>query len=203
MKRRSAAVPTRERILNEVERLIALKGVHGFKLRDVADRLGIRIPAIYKHYQSRDDVLIGVARRLVTRFGAQFHPAETEEPRVMLHACLNQVVEFAMRHPAYVRLALDMRYVKPAAGGSFHLTGPLAALGSRMRRVLRAGQQAGHFRSVDAADFYRIMKAALLIRLVCPDDRWLVRPPAPSQIRAIQRWLWDLASRFLAPRPRS
>ncbi|MDB6085739.1 MAG: hypothetical protein JWN43_3620, partial [Gammaproteobacteria bacterium] len=46
MKRRSAKMPTRERILDEVERLIASKGVYGFKLRDVAERLDMKVPAI-------------------------------------------------------------------------------------------------------------------------------------------------------------
>jgi AcrR family transcriptional regulator len=63
MKRRSASVPTRERILDEVERLIASKGVHGFKLRDVAERLDLRVPAIYKHYQGRALPLSGGHRR--------------------------------------------------------------------------------------------------------------------------------------------
>jgi AcrR family transcriptional regulator len=60
-KARAAAplpTPTRERILDEVERLIAGKGVYGFKLRDVAEPLDVRVPAIYKHYKSRDDVLV-------------------------------------------------------------------------------------------------------------------------------------------------
>ena len=49
MKRRNATVPTSERILDEVERLIAAKGVYGFRLRDVAEPLGVQVPAIYKH----------------------------------------------------------------------------------------------------------------------------------------------------------
>src|ERR1700680_5230631 len=71
MKRPRAAVPTRDRILDEVERLIAIKGVYGFKLRDVADRLDLKVPAIYKHYQSRDDVLVEVSRRFVSLVGEQ------------------------------------------------------------------------------------------------------------------------------------
>jgi AcrR family transcriptional regulator len=212
MKRRSATVPTRERILNEVERLIALKGVYGFKLRDVADRLGLQVPAIYKHYKSRDDVLIEVSRRFIQLLAAQFHPSPAQEPAAALRSSLNRLVEFKMFHPAYVRLALvdfatpegGIEYVKQAAGGSLQDNfsgGPLAAMHDRLRSVLQAGARTKHFRRVDATDFYRIMKAALLIRLVFPDDKLLLRRPTAAEVRSVQRWLWNIASGFLAPRP--
>ena len=53
---RAVRVPTRELILDEVERLIAVKGVFGFTLRDIAEPLKVRVPAIYKHFESRDNV---------------------------------------------------------------------------------------------------------------------------------------------------
>ena len=60
--KRTVAVPMRQRILDEAERLIAVKGVYGFTLQDIAAPLGVRVPAIYKHYRNRDGVLIEVSR---------------------------------------------------------------------------------------------------------------------------------------------
>jgi AcrR family transcriptional regulator len=211
MKRRSASAPTRDRILDEVERLIASKGVYGFKLRDVAEPLDMQVPAIYKHYKSRDDVLVEVSRRFITLLAAQFQGARGQPPAAALRAALNGFVEFKLRHPAYVRLALvdfatpegGMEYVKRAAGGSFQdnfSAGPLAAMHSRLRALLRAGVRSREFRRVDATDFYRIVKSALLIRLVFPDDTLLLRRSTPAEVRRVQRWLWDIASGFLAPR---
>ena len=212
MKRPRAAVPTRDRILDEVERLIAIKGVYGFKLRDVAERLELKVPAIYKHYRSRDDVLVEVSRRFVSLLGAQFESSGTRRPVEALRANLNRFVEFKMFHPAYVRLALvdfatpdgGMEYLKRAAGGSFEdnfSAGPLAAMHARLRALLQAGVGSRQFRRVDATDFYRVVKSALLIRLVFPNDELLLRRPTPAEVRSIQRWLWDLASGFLARRP--
>jgi AcrR family transcriptional regulator len=212
MKRRVVKVPTRERILDEVERLIALKGVYGFKLRDVAERLHLQVPAIYKHYKSRDDVLVEVSRRFVALLGAQFAYSRAQQPAVSLRSSLNRFVEFKMLHPAYVRLALvdfatpegGMEYVKRAAGGSFQdnfSNGPLAPMHQRLRSLLQAGARTKHFRRVDATDFYRVVKSALLIRLVFPDDELLLRRPSATEVRSIQRWLWGIASGFLAPRP--
>ncbi|MDP9011959.1 MAG: TetR/AcrR family transcriptional regulator [Pseudomonadota bacterium] len=212
MKRRIAKVPTRERILDEVERLIALKGVYGFKLRDVADRLGLQVPAIYKHYKSRDDMLVEVSRRFVALLGAQFDWVPGQPPAAALRATLHRFVEFKMFHPAYVRLALvdfatpdgGMEYVRRAAGGSFEdnfSDGPLAPMHRRLRSLLQAGARTRHFRRVNATDFYRVVKAALLIRLVFPTDELLLRRPSAAEVRSIQRWLEDIAGGLLARRP--
>lgn len=207
---RRVAAPMRQRILDEAERLIAVKGVYGFTLRDIAAPLGVQVPAIYKHYRSRDDVLIEVSRRFIMLLAGQFELAPELAPVAAFRAALDRFVELMMRHPAYVRLALvdlatpggGMDYVKLAAGGSFKenlVRGPLAAMHARLRHLLHAGVRRGEFRAVDASDVYRLLKASLLIRLVFPDDRLLLRRPTARELRDTQRWAWDIARRHLAP----
>jgi AcrR family transcriptional regulator len=214
--RATARIPTSERILDEVERLIAVKGVFGFTLRDVAGPLNVQVPAIYKHFESRDDVLVEVSRHFIGLLAEQFNVKSDRRPAAALRVALDRFVEFMMSHPAYVRLALvdfatpggGMEYVKRAAGGSFldnFSGGALAPMHARLRSILSAGTRSGEFRRVDPSDFYRVVKSALLIRLVFPDDVLLLRPPTRAEIRSVQRWLWDIADRFLEPRsgPRS
>jgi AcrR family transcriptional regulator len=211
---RSAPVPTRQRILNEAERLIAVKGVDGFTLRDIATPLGVQVPAIYKHYKSRDDVLIELSGRFIALLATQFELRPQLHPVAALRAALDAFVELMMKHPAYVRLALvdfatpggGMEYVKLAAGGSFKenfFGGPLAGMHIRLRKLLQACIRCGKFRRVDASDVYRLLKASILIRLVFPDDALLLRRPSSAEVRAAKHWLWDIASRHLAPRPRA
>ncbi|MGB6309246.1 MAG: helix-turn-helix domain-containing protein [Steroidobacteraceae bacterium] len=208
---RTARTPMRLRILDEAERLIAVKGVYGFTLRDIAVPLGVQVPAIYKHYASRDDVLIEVSRRFIDLLAGQFQLRPELHPAAALRVAVDAFVELIMRHPAYARLALvdfatpggGMEYVKLAAGGSFKenfVRGPLAAMHSRLRKLIRAGVRGGEFRKVDGLDVYRVLKASLLIRLVFPDDTLLLRRPSARQVRDVKRWLWDIAMRHLAPR---
>jgi len=205
---------TRERILNEAERLIALKGVYGFTLRDVAAPLGVQVPAIYKHFKSRDDVLIEVSRRYIAQLAMQFALRPRLTPGAALRAALGDFVQLMMTNPAYARLALadfatpggGMEYVKLAAGGSFKenfIGGPLAAMHTRLGALLEAGSRNGAFRHVAASDFYGLVKGSLLIRLVFPDDARLARRPTPAELGATKRWLADIAARYLAPRQRA
>jgi AcrR family transcriptional regulator len=201
--------PMRQRILDEAERLIAVRGVYGFTLRDIAAPLGVQVPAIYKHYRNRDGVLIEVSRRFIALLASQFELRPELGAVAAFHVALDNFVELMMRNPAYVRLALvdfatpggGMDYVKLAAGGSFKenlVRGPLAAMHARLRQLLQAGIRSAKFRAVDATDVYRLLKAALLIRLVFPDDAPLLRRPSAREIRETKRWVWKIAARHLA-----
>ena len=212
--RRVAKLPTRSLILNEVERLIARKGVYGFTLQDVAGPLGVQVPAIYKHFKSRDDVLVELSRRFIEGLSRQFAPAQRtgSDPVAMLKRRLDEFVDFHLDNPAYVRLSLvdfatpegGMEYLTLASGGPLHETphvGPLAIMHRHVAILLDAGRKTGAFREVVALDFYLIVKSVLLIRLVFRNDTLLTGKPSPSQVAETKSTLWDVARRYLAPNP--
>jgi AcrR family transcriptional regulator len=202
---------TRVMILNEAERLIAQKGVFGFTLEDVAAPLKVRVPSIYKHFASRDDVLVEVSKRFIHALSLQFAAGAdaTRDPRAALKRACDEFVDFHVANPAYVRLSLvdlatpegGVEYVKRAAGGPFRAnfrSGPLAPMHRRLGQLLAAGQRAGEFRKVQALDFYRLLKSALLIRLVFPDDQLQRARRSASRVRRIKSELWSLAQGYLA-----
>jgi AcrR family transcriptional regulator len=202
--------PTRDLILDHAERLIALRGVAGFALKDIAGPLGMRVPAIYKHYASRDDVLVEVSRRFITQLSEQFSysAAELARPAETLRQLVGRFADFHLDNPAYVRLSLTdfatpeggIEYVRLAAGGTFrdNLTGgPLASMHQRLHRLIAAGARRGEFRRLRSLDFYRIIKSSLLIRLVYPDDLLVKSAQRTSQRRAVKTYLWDVGYRYV------
>ena len=210
--RKTATIPTRSLILNEVERLIARKGVYGFTLRDVAGPLGVQVPAIYKHFASRDDVLIELSRHFIEGLSRQFAPAlrGRADPVQTLKQRLDEFVEFHLNNPAFVRLSLidlatpegGTEYVTLAAGGPMQENqrqGPLAIMHRHLAALLKASRKAHQVRAVVPLDFYRLVKSVLLIRLVFPDDALLTGKPSPAQVLEVKANLWDLALRYLAP----
>jgi len=51
------AVSTKEKILEVSIRLFAQKGFKEVTVREIADAVGIRASSLYKHYESKDDIL--------------------------------------------------------------------------------------------------------------------------------------------------
>lgn len=186
MKRNGSRMRTRDRILDEVERLIALKGVHGFKLRDAAQRLHLSVPAIYKHYRSREDVLGEVARRLSDLLLIRCTAVRPGAAPPSLRSSLERLVEFALRRPAYVRLVLiDLATPRSLSRGWFDVAH------DRLRAILREGAPARQGGACEAADSLRAALSAVLMRLVIPDDRLLMHRPNAANIRSVKRWVWD------------
>jgi len=202
------AIHTRELILDEAERLIAQKGVFDLQLKDIAQPLGIRVPAIYKHYKNRDAVLVGVSKRFIIQLAQQFQFDTEADALDGLRNALDIFVDFKIMHPAYVRLALidfatpegGMDYVKMAAGGDFahNLTeGPLAHMHKRIALLMEMGKIQGHFREINALNFYRVMYSGILLQLVFPDDRLLTSPPNRTSVDRVKESIRDLCLRYL------
>ena len=54
---------TSEQILDAAEEVFAEKGFEGATLRDIAQRVGIRIPSLYNHFSSKDALYAAVLER--------------------------------------------------------------------------------------------------------------------------------------------
>ncbi len=202
-------VSTRQLILDRAEQLIARDGVFGLQLKDIAQPLGIQVPAIYKHFKNRDAVLIGVGQRFIAQLAMQFEYPQELAPWDALRHALDEFARFKLENPAYVRLSLidfatpqgGIEYVKLAAGGDFAENlnaGPLAAMHQRIRELLQSGVTSGDFREVDPVDFYRLAYGTVSMQLVFPDDS-LMLSPSSDGLSKLQQSLWEHCQRFLKP----
>jgi TetR/AcrR family transcriptional regulator len=62
-RKRRRGLETAERILDVAEEVFAERGFEGATLRDVADRVGLRIPSLYNHFASKDALYVAVLER--------------------------------------------------------------------------------------------------------------------------------------------
>ena len=83
--------PTPERILDAAEDCFARKGFEGTTLRDVAEIVGIRIPSLYNHFESKQALYAAVLERgispildLVTRSLATTEDDTSIDPRAFV-----------------------------------------------------------------------------------------------------------------------
>ena len=95
--------PSKARILDAAEDLFANKGYAATSVVDIADAVGIRGPAIYKHYASKADIYNAVIDRLFSPMKAYLDGLTgLEEAKVQ--DLLEQLVKYHIDHPNIPRL---------------------------------------------------------------------------------------------------
>ena len=90
---------TAARILDAAEELFAERGYAGTTLRDVADRVGLRIPSLYNHFASKDALYAAVLARgigpvveLLSAL-AEAPEAERNDPRRVVEPVMRLLAE--------------------------------------------------------------------------------------------------------------
>jgi len=137
---------TAERILDAAEELFAERGYAGTTLRDVAEAVGIRIPSLYNHIESKEGLYAAVLERDIRPVFAAL--AEYVGPGVDRSQGPRELVETLMRLMAeHPRLASLVQH-ETLTGGE-HLTPMLrswlAPIFRRADELVDAGLVARHW----------------------------------------------------------
>jgi AcrR family transcriptional regulator len=94
----------RQQILDTAAELFAERGFHGVSVHDIGAACGISGPALYKHFNGKDELLAAsltdISETLLKEGAAR--AASAESPREALDALIDWHVEFALRHPALI-----------------------------------------------------------------------------------------------------
>ena len=134
--------------MRAAEALIGDAGPRAFTLREVARRAGVSHNAPYRHFASRDDLLLAVAaegfERLRSTMVKRMEGGASPRERLVLCGC--GYVEFALRWPSHFLVMFDL-------AGVLHGDGERAQIGESAFRLLLdaivATQQAGVLPSDD------------------------------------------------------
>lgn len=97
---------TRDLVLDIAEQEIALHGVEGLRLKDVAEQVGVQLPSIYAHFSGRKDVLEGLADRLMDELLIIYQEIQSLPPFEALMASSDRTIEFYVANRGYARLLL-------------------------------------------------------------------------------------------------
>lgn len=94
--------PTRERILDAAEELFAAGGYRATSVVQIAEAVGIRGPAIYKHFASKADLYEAVVRRLYSPLRDRLLVAADDELRSA--EMVDMLVRYHVDNPNLPRL---------------------------------------------------------------------------------------------------
>lgn len=97
---------TRERIQQVARDLFARRGVQGTSLQDIADEMGITKPALYYHFNSRDDLVRSILVPLIDEGERFVTGLEQRETQIDVRELVGGYFDFHYRHCRDLMLVL-------------------------------------------------------------------------------------------------
>jgi AcrR family transcriptional regulator len=176
-------------ILEQATRLFAERGFKGTSLQDVADAMGLKRPALYYYFKSKDDLL---DRLIVEATSGPAHDLNAIAARpdldvaARLHAMARHIVLWVTKNrDRFLLLVKSESDLSPASAEKFN-EGRRAALDA-VRSVIQEGVEAGWFRPVDP------QVAAFGVWGICNWVAWWYQPDGGSPPDAIADQLAEMA----------
>lgn len=94
---------TKDRILEEALTLFAENGYDGTGVEQIAEKVGIKAPSLYKHFKGKEDILNALIDNAEARyeesFGSERHLGKLPESREELIRVTMERILFTMRDP--------------------------------------------------------------------------------------------------------
>jgi TetR/AcrR family transcriptional repressor of nem operon len=174
---------TREKILDEAERLMGARGYSGFSYQDIARPLGIRNAAIHYHFPAKADLGLAV----IERYRAILHAADEDfrAGRMSPREQFEGYIRFFTREACENRTLCPMGVL---TSDYFNLPDSMIQAGKRLKeevlawltRVLEQGREDGEFEFGGPA-----RDRALLVMATLQGARQLTRMMGPRSITNI------------------
>jgi AcrR family transcriptional regulator len=157
---------TIEEALDAAVAIMEETGVGGLSMSEIARRLGMRQPSLYKYFPSLHAVYDALFARGVAGTGAAIHAAVAEGPRgmVTIRAAGRALVRWAVENPALAQLL----YWRPVPGfaPTAAAFAPSVALMDQLRAAFAAAVQAGELHpnaaSAEAPRLWTIVLSGLI-----------------------------------------
>jgi AcrR family transcriptional regulator len=186
---------TKSRILDTAITLFAERGFEACTMRDIAAAVGIKAPAIYNHYTSKEDVLAAAMEHIMGRFFLSVLGPLEGEP---MERWLKEIVR------SHVAWQLDYRRLSQANDALLNAPNKKKLLPPAVYKRI-VGVQRSYIElltalirlSVPRGAQWDVRIAAFAIAAMC--DRvvgWYV-PDGPLEVRQVADRSWKLVSRMI------
>lgn len=96
----------RQRISEAAQQLFVEEGLDGVSMRKVAEKAGVSAPAIYRHYENKDDLLQEIIDQGLRTLETYLAPAlEAPTPLERINRLADRFLDFAVEQPRYFEFA--------------------------------------------------------------------------------------------------
>lgn len=184
----------RDQVLRAAEALFARGGYHGVGLREIAARVGIRAPSLFKHFSSKHALYNAVLRNIFGRLSQVSAHLEDEGPFAeRLEAFVYGYVDLVATDPNVSQL-LFRELMERSEEMDPETRAAAFEIYRRIDNFLEAGQRAGEFRQVDRFRFQVALTGAILYHsLAARPYSAILNRVAPPDRAAWKRTVLELA----------
>jgi len=176
-------------VIDHATRLFAERGFAGTSLQDVAESMGLKRPALYYYFKSKDELLDRLIAEGVSGPANDFKTIAEQpdlSPAERLHAIVRHNVTWVLNHTdRFLLLVKSESELSPARKKKYSASSRAAL--DTVAAVIEEGIEAGQFRPVNA----RV--AALGVFGTCNWAAWWYHPGGPDSIESIADQLADQA----------
>lgn len=141
---------TKERILCESREVLREKGIHGFSMRGVAERVGVSATALYRHFEHKDALLATLLDEGFSTFASYLMRAlSAKTPLARLRASGYAYFDFALEHPRdyalmFLTPSAELGLVCVSEGAKARMDGTFVFLVDRVKECVEAGVVEAH-----------------------------------------------------------
>jgi AcrR family transcriptional regulator len=199
MPRGDRSLETRDALLRAGAQVFVARGLHGATVRQIVEAAGLTIPALYYHFQGKEDlytVLIGEARTSFRHRLSEVLAAEAR-PVDKLFAIAAVYVSFGREDPLRLRVLCNELFRPRGPEESDHEMVHLNAwTNERIEEVLDAAARSGDVAIADVANARR-MFMALLTGILVEQARNPEKPVLDEDLpkRAVRTFLDGVGSK--------
>jgi AcrR family transcriptional regulator len=148
-----------EQIIQAAMELIVKRGVKGFSMVSLADKIGLAPSAAYRHFKGKDEVLDRILDFIEQRILANTSATckETEEPTERLHGILKRHVDTLRENPAIPRIIFTEDVFAGDRKRRNRVYGIINGYLIALNKIVREGQERGEIRRDVASQTIALM----------------------------------------------
>ena len=138
-----------QEIIDKSIRILATKGIQGLTIKNLSHEIGISEPAIYRHFESKTDILIEILRNFETMTQTISRElAELDLPSLRkLELFFSRIIEIFIERPYRISVIFSEEYFKGDEALKEHIIKIMNNNEKNVEKIIREGQKKGEIRN--------------------------------------------------------
>jgi len=135
-------------ILQESIELISEKGIQGLTIKNIAEKIGISEPAIYRHFDNKSAIIQGIVKLMNRDSGDHLNPDTITAAHIsLIRSMFNEHTSRFLENPALTAIIFSEEIFNSDHETAELIKNTMQEKQAKLVKILKLGQSAGKIRS--------------------------------------------------------